>query len=284
VAKELTYRTFDELLASVAIDFSVYNNEGMIEPAQLIKVAMRVNQELGIRLHRTKEAIIEIDNGKAKLPADLYTLNRAFLCSKWKVIEQAPSGTHKEDVILDGNTCTKCGEPDPTCSCEKTYSVCNNTHVKVVEKKKFITREYEDFCKLYISPSSYSSKENTCGPHETKYHAEIKHGFLYITGVNFGKIFISYESNMEDEEGNLLVIDHPEINEYYEFSMKERILYNLYMNGEDTERKWKLTQEEMRKARNNAYTIVNTPNFREMQETWMINRRAMYHKYYNQFR
>lgn len=283
MAKEITYRTFDELLASVAIDFSVYNNEGMMEPAQLIKVAIRVNQELGIRIHRTKEAIIEIDKGKAKLPSDMYTLNRAFLCNRWKVIEQVPSGTHKEDVILDGDTCKKCGEPDPTCSCEKTYSVCKNTHVKVVEKKRFQTREYEDFAKLYIAPSSYNAKGNDCGPHECKYHAEIKYGYLYITGVDYGKVFISYESTMEDEDGNLLVIDHPEINEYYETALKEKVLQNLYFNGEDVERKWKFMQEEMRKAKNNAYSIVNTPNFHEMLDLWKMNRTAMHQRYYNQF-
>ena len=33
------YRTFDQLLEDVSIDFSSYALEGMIDPAQLIKVA-----------------------------------------------------------------------------------------------------------------------------------------------------------------------------------------------------------------------------------------------------
>ena len=42
---ELQYRTFDELLNEVSTDFVIYSNEGMIEPAQLIKVAQRVNYD-----------------------------------------------------------------------------------------------------------------------------------------------------------------------------------------------------------------------------------------------
>ena len=37
------YRTFNQLLDDVTVDFSAYALEGMIEPQQLIKVATRVN-------------------------------------------------------------------------------------------------------------------------------------------------------------------------------------------------------------------------------------------------
>ena len=40
------YRTFDQLLEDVTVDFSTYALEGMIEPQQLIKVATRVNYDL----------------------------------------------------------------------------------------------------------------------------------------------------------------------------------------------------------------------------------------------
>ena len=43
------FRTFDQLLEDVSVDFSTYALEGMIEPQQLIKVATRVNYDLGLR-------------------------------------------------------------------------------------------------------------------------------------------------------------------------------------------------------------------------------------------
>jgi len=61
---EMQYRTFDQLLDEVSADFTVYANEGMIEPGQLIKVAQRVNYDLGLRIHGTKEKILDIENKK----------------------------------------------------------------------------------------------------------------------------------------------------------------------------------------------------------------------------
>ena len=53
------FRTFDQLLEDVMVDFQTYALEGMIEPQQLIKVATRVNYDLGLRIHRTKEIVFE---------------------------------------------------------------------------------------------------------------------------------------------------------------------------------------------------------------------------------
>ena len=61
------YRTFSQLMEDVSIDFSNYALEGMIEPQQLIKVATRVNYDLGLRIHRTKEVVIDIEHGKGTI-------------------------------------------------------------------------------------------------------------------------------------------------------------------------------------------------------------------------
>jgi hypothetical protein len=89
---------------------------------------------------------------------------------------------------------------------------------------------------------------------------------------------------MEDEEGNLMVLDNPYVNEYYEYAIKQRLLENLYMNGEDVVQKLNLIEQRLRAARNNALSLVNTPNFREMEQIWWTNRRAQYSKYYDMFK
>jgi hypothetical protein len=97
-------------------------------------------------------------------------------------------------------------------------------------------------------------------------------------------VYINYLGNLEDDNGNLLVLDHPMCNEYYEYALKQRILENLYMNGEDVAQKMQLIEQRLRAARNNALSIVNTPNFKEMYELWKNNRRAMYARYYDMFK
>ena len=89
---------------------------------------------------------------------------------------------------------------------------------------------------------------------------------------------------MEDDEGNLLVPDHDLLNDYYEYAIKQRLLENLYMNGEDVAQKLSLVEQRLRSSRNNALSLVNTPNFEEMKKLWWTNRKAMYGKYYDMFK
>ena len=300
---ELRYRTFDELLYEVGTDFVIYNNENMIEPAQLIKVAQRVNYDLGLRIHGTKEKILDVEHGKAKLPDDFYVLNYAFLCGEETITRGVISGRQTENVIVD--YCDRCHKASGDCHCKTTYSVeCKtgeNIFVQVVEKRKTETRTYSSFERIGISPVS-GKKDAMRSFEKTAY---IKNGFIY---VNFGqektdgpvydehpnygvrptqmrhRLFISYEGGLEDEDGNLLVLDHPMINEYYEYALKQRILENLYINGEDVVQKLQLIEAKLKPARNNALSIVNTPDFNEMYTLWKTNRKAMNIKYYDMFK
>ena len=86
---------------------------------------------------------------------------------------------------------------------------------------------------------------------------------------------------MEDNEGNLLVLDHPYCNEYYEYALKQRILENMIFQGENVSQQLGLIENRLRASRNNALSFVNTPNFKEMQKIWTVNRRAQYHNFYN---
>jgi hypothetical protein len=81
-----------------------------------------------------------------------------------------------------------------------------------------------------------------------------------------------------------MVPDHELINEYYEYALKERILENLYMNGEDVAQRLQLIIPKLRAARNQALGLVNTPNFKEMQDLWKANRKAMNGMFYDMFR
>jgi hypothetical protein len=280
---ELKYKSFMQLLAEVSVDFTMYNTENLIDPAQLIKVAQRVTYDLGMRIHGTKETILEICNGKAKLPDDFYVLNYGFLCGRFTVIEPRMMGRQTEDIILNPSSCTACGSPDLTCACEKTYSVeCKtgeNIFVQVVEKRVNDIRVYDQFEKIMIANSTGKSDAlDNIGA-----NGYIKNGYIY-TNIADAKLFISYQGALEDEQGNLLVLDHPQINEYYEYAIKQRVLENLYMNGEDVAQKLQLIEARLKVARNYALTIVNTPNFSEMRELWEMNRRAMYAKYYDMFK
>ena len=273
---ELKYKTFDELLEDVSVDFSMYSLEGMIEPQQLIKVVQRVNYDLGLRIFMTKEAVLDISNGKVRMPDDFYVLNYALLCGSYKVETPALSGTTTEDIILENIP------DDAPCN-----SVCVNDcgqYIQVVQKLKYETRVYEVNAPLAMSGNS---KSLSCDCPDTTwkspYQGKLKNGYIY-TNIDSGKLYINYQGTLEDEDGNLLLIDNPTINEYYEYALKQRILENMYMDGEEVVQKLNLIEQRYRAARNNALSLVNTPNFEEMKKMMNMNRKAMSYLYYDMFK
>jgi len=285
---EIKYKTFDQLLDEVSIDFKVYSNEGMIEPAELIKVAQRVNYDLGLRIHKTKEVILDVEKRKAKLPDDFYVVNYAMLIGRYTVTTPAIQGDQRESIHATA-ICRKCHGNSNECGCDDIYSVAVDVYgdesgsLVLVQKINSETRVYDHFERISLGGGKYLQNDELHNDHPSPNNGEIKNGFIY-TNLEQGQVYLSYEGALEDDEGNLLVLDHPMINEYYEYAMKQRILENLYMNGEDVSQKINLIEGKLRAARNNALGIVNTPNFAEMKALWQMNRRAQYQKYYDMFK
>lgn len=273
---QLQYKTFKQLLDEVITDFHTFNLEGMIDPAQLIKVALRVNYELGLRIHKTKDVILDIEHNKAKLPDDFYVLNFANIVGKYTVQDPVISGTHIEERPVNAQFTN-----DTPCvsSC---VSPCGN-YVNLVQTLKSEIRTYEEFYPLQVGSAKIVADDCPNLNVVSQNKAQIRDGFIF-TSIETGKVHLNYQGNMEDDEGNLLILDHPLINEFYEYAIKQRILENLYMNGEDVTQRIQLIEQRMRAARNNALTIVNMPDYAEMQKLWIMNRKAMYGKYYNMFK
>ena len=280
----LKYRTFDSLLEDVRTDLRSLATDGVIDPAQLIKVAMRVNYDLGLRVQKTKEKLLEVDKCKVQLPEDFFVMNYALLCGECTVTYPVPQGTNVQEVtpsyrpwvestLCDGTTLP----PEQTC-----LTKCGNTY-ELIQVIGTQTRTYKLMVPIKFRKSA-NLDESCPNVHYTgQDEAWIRDGFIW-TNFETGNLYINYQGAMEDDEGNLLVPDHPMLNEYYEYALKKRILENLIMDGQNVSGQLQLVMGEYRGARNNALSIVNTPNFSEMQKVWSMNRKAMYAKYYDMFK
>jgi len=297
----LKYRTFNQLFEDVTVDFKNYTLEGLIEPQTLIKIARKCNYDLGFRVYRTRQAVLEVERGQVRLPDDFHILNFALVCSEATITEALPQGTHIEErlvapnYVCDPGTPTTCAPPpdpcnDPIDPCDQ-LDPCTGTCVtkcgdeyQIIQKIRTTTRTYSQTFPLYITDHEKVQCDcpNTMwqgAPNE----ARIENGFLK-TNFQQGKVYINYVGDMIDDEGNIMVPDHEMINEYYEYALKKRILENLVMNGENVGERYNLIAAEFRAARNNALTIVNTPNYGELKKLWEVNRKAQYHNYYNMFK
>ncbi len=320
----LKYRTFDQLLEDVTVDLNTFALENMIEPQQLIKLAKKLNYDLGLRINQQKEIILDITHGKVKLPDDFYTFNFAYICGSRRSAQTLgydgfAGGTNMQEVkITDGKipeTYTDfpaqvpdpCNISEPTCCCNdegnigtclvhnpqqpygdeltkpRVFMNCKNETYELIQvinaSESYV---YDNLLPLRMKPSQNIDCHCPNLYYNTPNEGWIKHGFLYTT-FKTGRVYLNYQGQMEDDEGNLLVPDHDRINEYYEYALKSRILENLYLNGEDVSQRMQLVEQRLREARNNALSIVNTPNFAEVKQIWAANRKAMYGKYYNMF-
>lgn len=280
----LKYRTFESLLEDVKLDLRSFTTDGTIDPSQLVKVAMRVNYDLGLRIYMTKEAVFEICNKRVKLPDDFYVMNFALVCGQYKETFANPQGTNMQEVTPDWrpwveqNLCSNESLPEqPVCltKCGQSYQL-----IQVINTT---TRTWDHFMPIRFKNSQFVDCECPNLNHVARNEAYIKDGWIY-TNLDSGHLYINYQGTLEDADGNLLVPDHPYLNEYYEYALKKRILENLVMDGTNVGPQYQLVSAEYRAARNNALSVVNTPNFSEMEKLWAANRKAMYGKYYDMFK
>jgi hypothetical protein len=171
-----------------------------------------------------------------------------------------------------------------TCIAPRVFMNCKGEKWELVQviNNTGTTRVYNDLIPLRMKASQEIECDCPNLYYNTRNEGWIKGGFLFTT-FETGKVYLNYQGQMEDDQGNLMVPDHDLLNEYYEYALKSRIFENLYLNGEDVAQRMQLVEQRLKAARNQALSLVNTPNFREMEKMWWTNRKAMYGKYYTMF-
>ena len=323
----LKYRTFDQLLEDVTIDLNTFALENMIEPQTLIKLARKLNYELGLRINQTKEVLLDVCHHKVKLPDDFYVWNYAMICGEHTEnvgyggmqggtnIQEVPYKEFPNTVdtcAVETVNCRPCNsnpcnhtaacdlnhpivDPadvayDPlnpygnTCIAPRVYMNCKGEKYELIQViNPGVTRTYRTLMPLRMKASQGIECDCPNLYYNTYNEGWLKGGFLFTT-FETGKVYVNYQGEMQDDDGNLLVPDHALLNEYYEYALKKRIIENLALNGEDVAQRLQILVPAFKEARNNALSLVNTPNFKEMEKLWWTNRRAQYSKYYDMFK
>lgn len=280
---ELKYKTFDSLMASVESDLSVYADEGYIDRGNMIKEARKVNAELGLKIQKEKEIIIDVNNYKACLPEDFQYLQLALCCHISYVSVPKFQGVHTEDKVVPLiNQCNECGQTP--CSCKVRFKACDG-YKYVAQTIGIKTHKYEHLEMLSLTKASNKFCADNC----------INRGYSSPNVMNIigeeatfsfreGKVYLNYLSDMEDEEGNLLILDHPLTNDYYEYAIKKKIFENLKFNKDaDVTQDLQYVIGELKQARIRAISFVNMPEYGEINDFFENNRRRFYNNYVKYF-
>jgi hypothetical protein len=267
----LSYKKATQIYNSVAVDLKNYADENMIDYGTLVKVIKECNALLGLDINQEKETILEVCNSKVKLPADFVTLNFALVCGKEKIVYSAPTGFQVE--IEKAKSC------QTTCSNEYNSPItifqCCDEGYKIIDEVNVV--------KLVQTASSLTSGRCINEFSTSELEIKIKDGWIY-TNFEEGNVYLNYNALMEDEDGDLIVLDHDLVNPYYEWACKKKIFTDLYLTGDDNvERRLSLVNKEFEFAKRQALLVKNMPEFYEIQELFRYNRSKFYKKYYEFF-
>lgn len=280
-----TYKTFAQLMADIEDDLSSYTDAGHIEPDKYIRIVEKCSSFLSVKINPSKVATLDVVKitsnkknvkGRAKLPANFKLWEAGFICHSF-VERQFP-----EEFIKTTTTTTtsenECGSLCPTCN------ECSDTciHITIeVTKETFLEVHHQIPLKL-VTPHYACDDCNEPDFHNYQETSIEREGDdLYLNfAFDEGKIFIKYTAKMVSPN-EILIYDHPLVLEYYEYAVKERILEDLWLNGkEQVYNKFQVTAAKHIEARKEAKRFVNTPDFAELREYYLDNRRRKYDKYF----
>lgn len=284
----LRYKTFDQMMASAESDIDKFVDEGYLNRALYIKEVRKVNADLGLKINTERQTVLDVKDYVALLPPDFLFLQLAMACHisyvRVPIVRGIQTEMHSEEINFEGeseiptscflDSCDfgNCGGP-----CEKCMWVTQKIGVKVYT--------YTDLKELQLTKSSHSKCADNClnlfmkSPHQIK--IEDDHATF---SFREGKVYINYLADMIDEDNNIMVFDHPLVNDYYEYTVKAKFFENMYLNKEgDFGQAMQAMEVKRKEARTAAITFVNTPEYGDMQKMFMDNRNRFYKKYVRYF-
>lgn len=284
----LKYITFDQLMDSVEQDMELYSTENMIDRQRLIKIVKEVNADLGIKINKESDVLLEVKDKRAELPLNFRYLQAIFLCeATGKTRRPGIGGDHVQQIpvkpSLVETPCYGSGVICPTGSFEDNANGCY-----FLAKYPYGTEELEY---MITSPVRLTQRAlSTCGMrnclgHDDKlaYEVDINEGII-LTNFDKGTLYVSYLADMVDEDNNILIMDHPLVRPYYEYAVKKRLLENWFLtNDAEVGDKLKYVIQMMQQSRLQAQNYVNGIGYNEVVNHFNNKRNKFLARYVNMF-
>lgn len=264
MVSNLRYKTFDQLMSTVKSDLNKYADNNLINDALAIKTARFCNSDLGIKLNGVSEAIIDIHDYKANLPKNFLNGISAFM-----IFEQAGGflspglhGTHTRqytrEELMQKNI------PITTAGCLSNCGSCTWV-VREYNQKQLI---YDRIVPVFLTKNAVGrfcsdSPSRVFNSDKREYQFDIKNETIH-TNIKEGTLYITYTTDMADEDGNLLVLDHDIVNPYYEWSLKAKLLEDMVYNKDaQVQELMQDARMQAKVARGQAISIIVRPEYRE---------------------
>lgn len=270
----MKYRKAREIIDQVAEDLSSYDDEGLIDYSKLYKIIRRCNSTLGFRINPELQEIVHIKSYKGYLPEDFITLNYAFLCKSKQVNVSVSQGFQVEYKTLCQNKKNKCSPcVSDHCGDYAIYQLLDDNWT-----------QYTQMEVIRINPKSFNKCATQC-PNmfsRTANEFQIEDDGSITTTFENGHLYLNYMGDMEDEEGDLLVLDDPNVEPYYESELIRQILKTVTYNKDgDVAQLYGDAKIEAARAKFNAINYVNTWGYDEIRNTFQAEKKKLYRKFFS---
>ena len=282
------YRKFSELMNSVKSDLSFLDDANLIQDHKYIKVIMKCNEKLGERIHQSKTCILKVKNYTAPLPEDFWKIENILGLDAHSVTTEYLTG------IITNNNLIFHGEDEEVIP-EKNERVipvgacyiddCTNSNITRIDRNYYEYKYNKRVFPLILS----SNVEQACVPYSPcgKWQGEAQVD-LYNNEFKFsfkeGEVILTYLGAIQDDEGELLYPFHPLLNDYYEYSVKAKILEDAFLNSEaDVANKIKFIEEKLSGAYYDAYHFIQTSKANQWSRMRKEYEIKYYHKWYKAF-
>ena len=271
------HRPIEELLAIVRQDFRKFDDEGLIDEGNLIKTVMYCNDRLGIGIREIKQACLNVEDYRVKLPLDFEKLY--FTCALKATSTSITLGMNPfnnnfdRDIIYEADIA------------RDDFGGTDFYGVTIKREEKVTIHTTGEWIGIDVLPDSHSFCHPSC-PNtrkKGKHSIYIKDGYI-VTPFRCGELYMMYLGTMCDEEGNLLFPFHPMITPYYEWSIKEKVIMDAIFNSDVTDASLlQLAQREKVKAWLDAYDFATSKGFGEYVKIQRNKEMSWYNKYFRFF-
>ena len=260
------FETSDKLFSKIKRRLKSYNQAGLLDTNDFHDYVMDVLDSLGIGGLIEEQGVLEIVNGKAKLPENFKTLDGAYIC-------EANSNTEHPRmqngyVFYTDTTHETIRKDKCNISCDSVETGCKVTVREYIHGLERV-HNYKLQFPLRITTYSTLGLNSNC--------ASINNGYINV-GFNSGSIYIKYYAYPIDLNTGLPMIPNVRsIQNAIELKVIYESLLNFYLNDEvpNVERKAADFKQLYNEAWSKASYETKLPSFATLVDSIRRKRKSL---------
>lgn len=255
---QFQYIDASQVINELKNELGSYFNQGSLDESYLYPRIKWCLGKMGLKIYPSKSDILVIDNYCVRLPRDFYKLQTALGCFKVTSSVIDTTQSKYEEVRI---------EELPNCACNYTFCQDECGAFQIQQKFDTFTNVYTTTQILSVSEDArpYCTNECFSWAKQGQDQITIKNGKIH-TSFQTGQVYIEYLSNLETEEGDLMIPDSETIKDWIKNELRVVCFRILYDNGGDFIQRLQNAQKDLTSSQLAAKNIYTRSEFSEFYD------------------